>query len=82
MPWHWLNTELWGPMWPNVFAPNIWTILAVIAHLAVTMIQRERHHREAEAAAALRHSDLKAHITSTAREATEDATTQGVSVPG
>jgi hypothetical protein len=43
---HWLNTELWGPMWPNIFSPNVWTIAAILIHLLVTLAQRERHHRE------------------------------------
>jgi hypothetical protein len=41
---HWLNVELWSPMWPNVFSPNVWTITVVLLHLAVTWIQRERQH--------------------------------------
>jgi len=27
---HWLNTELWGPLWPNVFAPSVWVLPAVV----------------------------------------------------
>ena len=43
---HWLNTELWGPLWPNMIAPSVWTLLAVIGtHLRATR-QRERQHRE------------------------------------
>jgi hypothetical protein len=63
---HWLNVELWSPMWPNVFAPNIWTIAAVVLHLLATLAQRARHHREAERRADERHEELKKHVTSTA----------------
>jgi hypothetical protein len=54
---HWLNVEIWGPMWPNVFSPNLWTLVAVLAHLAVTLAQRERQHL-----------DMKKHVTNTANE--------------
>lgn len=60
---HWFNVEYWQPSWPNIFAPNVWTILAVLIHLATTLIQRERQHREAEKRADQRHEDLKQHIT-------------------
>jgi len=60
---HWLNTELWGPMWPNIFSPNVWTLIAIAAHLAATLIQRGRQHREAEKRADERHDDMKQHVT-------------------
>lgn len=63
---HWLNVEYWAASWPNVFAPNVWTIAAVLLHLAVTWIQRERQHlqamKEAKAAAKIA-ADLFEHHT-------------------
>ena len=45
MIWHWLNTELWGPMWPNMFAPSFVTLVAVVvSHLKRTR-QAEHHHQ-------------------------------------
>lgn len=52
---HWLNTELWGPLWPNMVAPNVWTIIVVLCHLVATLTQQERHHQ-----------DMKQHVTATA----------------
>ena len=43
---HWLNTELWGPLWPNVMAPSAWTLAAVIGTHLRAARQRERQHRE------------------------------------
>lgn len=60
---HWANVELWGPMWPNVFSPNAWTIAALVLHLAVTLAQRERQHRDSEKRADERHEDMKQHVT-------------------
>lgn len=49
---HWLNQDLWGPMWPNVFAPGAWTLLGIgLAHWR-TRVHLARHHEE-----------LKAHVT-------------------
>ena len=62
---HWLNTELWGPMWPNIFSPNVWTITAVLCHLLATLAQRGRQHREAEKRADERNKELKQHVTDT-----------------
>jgi uncharacterized protein (DUF1800 family) len=45
--WQWLDVHLWGPMWPNIFSPNIWSLAAIAAHLAVSMVQREQQHRDA-----------------------------------
>lgn len=61
--WHWLDVELWSPMWPNIFSPNVWTLVAIVAHLAATLVQRERQHREAEKRADERHEDLRNHVT-------------------
>ena len=66
MIWHWLNTELWGPMWPNIFSPNVWTIVAVACHLLATLAQRARHHYESERRADERHEDMKQHVTNAA----------------
>lgn len=62
---HWLNVELWSPMWPNVFSPNVWTLVGLALHLLATLLQRERQHREAEQRADERHEDLKQHVTDT-----------------
>jgi len=51
---HWLNVELWSPMWPNMFAPSLTTLPAVIiSHVRATR-QRERHQDE-----------MKKHVTRT-----------------
>lgn len=60
---HWLNVELWSPMWPNIFSPNIWTLVALVLHLLITVIQRARQHHESEKRADERHEELKAHVT-------------------
>lgn len=52
---HWLNVEYWAPSWPNIFSPNIWTLAGLALHLAVTVIHRERLHR-----------DMKQHVTNAA----------------
>ena len=52
---HWLNVELWAPMWPNMFAPSASTLAAVIiGHVKATR-QRQRNHE-----------DMKRHVTDTA----------------
>ena len=61
----WLNVHLWGPMWPNIFSPNAWSLGAIGVHLAVTLAQRARHHREAEQRADERSKELKQHVTNT-----------------
>lgn len=63
---HWFNVEYWGPSWPNIFAPNVWTLIAVLVHLAVTWLQRERQHVQAQKRADERHEDMKQHVTETA----------------
>jgi len=51
---HWLNVELWQPMWPNMFAPSVITLIAVgVGHVKAAR-QRERHHQE-----------MKQHVTAT-----------------
>lgn len=52
MIWHWLNVELWGPMWPNMFAPSVITIASVVISHVRARKQRERHHE-----------DMKLHVT-------------------
>ena len=56
MIWHWLNTELWGPMWPNIFAPSAITLAAVIVGHVRASRQRQRNHE-----------DMKRHVTEQAR---------------
>jgi len=51
---HWLNTELWGPMWPNIAAPSLWTLAGIgLAHWR-TRVHLRRHHEE-----------LKQHVSET-----------------
>lgn len=49
---HWLNVHLWGPMWPNMFAPSAITLAAVAVSHIKARRQRERHHE-----------DMKQHVT-------------------
>ena len=49
---HWLNVEIWGPMWPNMFAPSAITLAAV----AVSHVKASRQRRE-------QHEDMKQHVT-------------------
>lgn len=57
---HWLNVHLWGPMWPNMFAPSAITLAAVaFSHIRAAR-QRERHHAE-----------LKQHVTDMANRESE-----------
>ncbi len=66
MIWHWLNNELWGPMWPNIFAPSAITLAAIgVSHLKRAR-QAERHHRE-----------LKEHVTATLATAPAETRTAG-----
>jgi hypothetical protein len=42
---HWLNVEYWGVSWPNIFAPSVWTVLAiVIAHIHL-LKRQDKHHK-------------------------------------
>lgn len=43
---HWLNTELWGPVWPNTIAPSVWTLAAVVISHVRTARQQRRQHDE------------------------------------
>ena len=52
---HWLNVELWSPMWPNMFAPSMITLAAVI-------VSHVRQRRSAEAARKIA-ADLYLHHT-------------------
>jgi hypothetical protein len=48
--WHWLNVELWGPMWPNMFAPSVITLAWMgILHVRVKVHLR-RHHEALDSA--------------------------------
>ena len=49
---HWLDVELWAPMWPNMFAPSASTVAAVVISHVKSARQRERHHE-----------DMKRHVT-------------------
>lgn len=60
---HWLNVHLWGPMWPNIFAPSAITLGAItVAHLRARW-QADRHHAERAAQADAHHEALKAHVS-------------------
>jgi len=49
---HWLNVELWSPMWPNMFAPSAITLAAIgVSHVKAGR-QRRRDHE-----------DMKRHVT-------------------
>ena len=49
---HRLDTELWGPMWPNMFAPSLITLpVVIIGHVRASR-QRQRNHE-----------DMKQHVT-------------------
>lgn len=39
---HWLNVELWGPMWPNMFAPSVISLAAI----GVSHWRQVREHRK------------------------------------
>lgn len=52
---HWLNVELWSPMWPNMFAPSLITLPVVIVGQVRARRQRKRLHE-----------DMKKHVTDAA----------------
>jgi len=49
---HWLNVELWAPMWPNMLSPSLITLAGVVISHVKAARQRERHHQ-----------DMKQHVT-------------------
>jgi hypothetical protein len=51
-----LAAQLWGSLWPNVFAPSLWTLLGIGAHHAASRRQHEK---------------TRAHVTRTASPDTE-----------
>lgn len=56
-------TNLWNQMWPNVFAPSIFSILAVlVSHLKRAQTAREQH-AELRRHVDNKHEEMKAHIT-------------------
>lgn len=51
---HWLNQDVWGPMWPNIFAPSVFTLLGiVVSHLKLKL------HHEKEIATLKAHLDAR-----------------------
>jgi hypothetical protein len=48
----WLDRDLWQPMWPNMFAPSVITLAAIV----ISHVRRSRQARR-------HHEDLKAHVT-------------------
>lgn len=54
MIWHWLNVEYWAASWPNIFAPSVWVIPAVVISHVKQSRERKRHLEE-----------LKRHVTDT-----------------
>jgi hypothetical protein len=72
---HWLNTEIWGPMWPNMFAPSAITLAAIaITHMKAKW-HRDRLHAERTAQADEHHRALlkqaDAHQAALVRQASE-----------
>jgi hypothetical protein len=54
---HWLNVELWSPMWPNMFAPSLITLPVVIgSHIRASRQRRANHE------------DMKQHVTESNRK--------------
>lgn len=49
---HWLNVEIWGPMWPNIFAPSIFTLFGIL----ISHIKMHRHINK-------KHAETKAHVS-------------------
>ena len=49
---HWLNVEIWTPLWPNTLAPSVWPLAAVI----ISHVKQHRAHER-------RHAELKQHVT-------------------
>ena len=73
---HWLNVELWGPMWPNIFAPSAVTLVAIVVshmlhrkamathmdHLRTHIAERLNvHHAEMGKQLAAHCTDVKEH---------------------
>lgn len=46
---------LWDDLWPNMIAPSLWTLPALVVGYFKAKRQRERHHE-----------DMKQHVTATA----------------
>lgn len=36
----------WDDLWPNVIAPSVWTLAAIVVSHVKRTAQAERHHRE------------------------------------
>lgn len=60
---HWLNVELWGPMWPNMFAPSAFTLTGLIVSHIKRARQAERHHQAQTEQNERHHQELKDHIS-------------------
>lgn len=58
----WLKS-VWDQMWPNIFAPSVFTVLSVIgAHLR-HMRQSRKQHAEVMKHIEDHHEEMKKHIT-------------------
>lgn len=85
---HWLNTELWGPMWPNIFAPSAITLAAILlahvrtrmhirtTHQATTAAVRDQlaeHQKQVTAQLAAHCADIKQHVNAVVADAQASA---------
>jgi hypothetical protein len=55
--------NLWDMMWPNVFAPSVFSLFAIIlSHIKRGQVNK-RQHAETRAHIDRKHEEMKAHIT-------------------
>lgn len=48
--WAWFNRDLWAPMWPNMFAPSVITLVAVVfSHFRLKAHQKRNHEEQMQA---------------------------------
>jgi len=57
---HWLNIHLWGPIWPNMVAPSVWTLFGI----SLSHFRMKKHVNT-------KHDELKAHVTAQHKELKE-----------
>jgi hypothetical protein len=60
---HWLNTEYWGQSWPNIFAPSIYTLPAVVIAYFKSKQHRNKLHADLTQQVTAQHESLKQHVT-------------------
>lgn len=56
---HWVWTDFWGPVWPNIAASPVIAAYVTVSRM-VAEVRAERRHRAAEHAAQARHDQLLA----------------------